>query len=146
MAVRLLLPDEASPAPQTASPEDSMSALINLSLAQCACGDCPSAVPELRHAQSIAHLYYAVDSIPVGFTDFLLGYTLWKSGDIQSAGELMRNGTQELSTQLGWGHPMYVRAMKQYGIFLTQAGLTREAEQIRARIAKFEKQPGTFRA
>ena len=120
-----------------------MSALIILALARCARGACGNAAPQLRCALSIAHMNYPDNSIPVGFIEFLLGYALWKSGDNNSAGELMRNGTQELSTQLGWGHPMYVRAMRQYGMFLTQAGHTEEAEEIRARIAKFERSPGT---
>jgi tetratricopeptide (TPR) repeat protein len=144
-AVRLLIPEQTRPVPPaTATPDDQMSALIDLALARCARGDCRSAVPQLRCALSIAHANYSDNSIPVGFADFLLGYALWKSGDNRSAGKLMRNGTQELSTQLGWGHPIYVRAMRQYGMFLTQAGHTSEAEEIRARIAKFERLPGTI--
>jgi tetratricopeptide (TPR) repeat protein len=145
MAARLLIPKQTRPASQTtATPEDQMSALINLALVRCARGACRSAEPPLRCALNIAHMNYSDNSIPVGFIDFLLGYVLWKSGDNHSAEELMRNGTQELSTQLGWGHPMYVRAMRQYGMFLTQAGHTSEAEDIRARIAKFERSPGTI--
>jgi len=145
MATRLLIPKQTQPVSQTtATPENQMSALINLALVQCARGACRSAEPQLRCALRIAHMNYSDNSIPVGFIDFLLGYVLWKSGDNQSAEELMRNGTQELSTQLGWGHPMYVRAMKQFETFLTQAGHTSEADEIRARIAKFERSPGTI--
>ncbi len=140
LAVRLLVLEQAGPA----SPEDRMGALINQSLVLCARGACATAIPELRRALSIAHTNYTNDSIPVGFTDFLLGYAFWKSGDSNSAGELMSRGTQQLSTKLGWGHPMYVRAMRQYGMFLAQAGHASEAEEIRARIAKFENSPLTI--
>jgi tetratricopeptide (TPR) repeat protein len=128
----------------TPLPEDQMSALINLSLVQCARQACPSAIPQLRRALTIAHDNYAEASIPVGFIDFLLGYALWKSGDIYAAEEFLSAGTRELSTQLSWGHPMYVRAMKQYATFLTQTGNPREAQEVRTKIAKFDPSPGTI--
>jgi len=144
MAVRLLVPERDSPAPQaTSSPDDQMSALVNLSLAACARGACAGTVPDLRRALRIAHLNYPGNSIPVGFVDFLLGYALWKAGDEHSAGESMSNGTRELATQLGWGHPMYVRVMRQYGVFLAQTGHAGEANEIRSRIASFRRAPGT---
>jgi tetratricopeptide (TPR) repeat protein len=143
IAVSLLAPEQAHHAVQTeGSPEEKMTALIDLSLARCARGGCAAAVPDLRRALGIAQVHYEANSIPVGFLDFLLGYALWKSGDFDSAEKLMKNGTQELSTQLGWGHPTYLQALKQYGIFLNQAGHTTEAEEIGARIAKIEKAPG----
>ena len=119
-----------------------MTALIDLALARCARDACATAVPGLRRALRIAHMSYTANSIPVGFLDFLLGYALWKGGDNDSAGELMRNGTQELSIQLGWGHPTYLRALRQYGIFLTQAGHTTESGEVWARIAKLGRSAG----
>ncbi len=133
MAVNLLA--------STASPEDQMSALISLSLVRCARGNCPTAIPQLRRALTIAHSNYAGASIPVGFLNFLLGYALWKSGDIHTAEEYLRTGVHELSMQLSWGHPMYVRAMKQYAAFLTQTGNAAEAAKVRAKIAKFDPSP-----
>jgi len=120
-----------------------MSALIGFSLVRCAQGTCPSAIPQLRLALRIAHLNYAETSIPVGFLDFVLGFALWKSRDVHAAEEFLSTGTRELSTQLSWGHPMYVRAMKQYAAFLTQTGNAREAEDVRAKIAKFDRSPDT---
>jgi len=146
MAVSLLVPKQTPLAAQSAAtPEDKMTALIDLALARCARNACATAVPDLRRALRIARMNYATNSIPVGFLDFLLGYALWKGGDNDSAGELMRKGTQELSTQLGWGHPTYLRALRQYGIFLTQAGRTTEADEVRASVAKLERSPGIAR-
>ena len=143
MAVSLLIPEQTPPAARSvATPEEKMTALIDLALVRCARDACATAVPDLRRALRIARISYTANSIPVGFLDFLLGYALWKGGDNDSAGELMRKGTQELSIQLGWGHPTYLRALRQYRIFLTQAGHTTEAEEIRARIAKLERSPG----
>ncbi len=39
---------------------------------------------------------------------------------------------------------MYVRAMKQYAAFLDQAGKDHEAEEVRAKVAKFDQSPGTI--
>jgi tetratricopeptide (TPR) repeat protein len=139
MAVSLLVPEPADPALSTvATPEEQMTALIDLSLVRCALNDCAAAVPDLRRALGIARKNYSANSLPVGILDFLLGYALWKSGDNRSAAELMRNGTQELETPLGWGHPAYRRALTQYRAFLTQIGNTSEAEQVGARIANLE--------
>ena len=126
------------------SPEDRMSALVSLSLIRCAMGDCPSAIPQLKIAIGIANRNYAESSIPVGFLTFLLGYALWKSGDVPTAEEYLSTGTRELSTQLSWGHPMYVRAMQQYAEFLAQTGKAREAQEVRAKISRFEQPPGTI--
>lgn len=142
MAVSLLVPEHAAAAPQVvATPEEKMTALIDHALALCARDTCAAAIPDLKRALSIAQVSYAANSIPVGFLDFLLGYANWKSGDHDSAAELMRRGTEELSVQLGWGHPTYLRALKQYRIFLTKAGHTTEAYEISARIARLEKSP-----
>lgn len=113
MAVALLAPEQAHPAVQTAAtPEEQMTALIDLSLARCARQACASAVPVLRRALGIAHANYIANSVPVGMLDFLLGYALWKSGETASAGDQMHNGTQELASQFGWGHPTYVRVLR----------------------------------
>ena len=119
-----------------------MTALIDLSLARCARQNCIVAIPDLKRALAIAHANYAENSIPVGFIEFLLGYALWKSGDNSSADKLMRKGTQELETQLGWGHPTYIQVLRQYRIFLDQTGHTADAKDIAARIAKLERSPG----
>jgi tetratricopeptide (TPR) repeat protein len=140
MAVSLLAPGETRHAIQTAAtPEEKMTALIDLSLVRCARGNSAAAVPDLKRALRLAHTNYTANSIPVGFLDFLLGYALWKSGDRSSAGEMMRTGTQELATQLGWGHPTYIQALRQYRLFLIQAGHAIEADQLGANIATLEK-------
>lgn len=144
MAVSLLAPAQAHPAVQTAAtPEEQMTALIDLSLARCARQACASAVAVLRRALEIAHANYAANSVPVGMLDFLLGYALWKSGETVSAGDQMRNGTQELASQLGWGHPTYVRILRQYETFLIQIGRAAEAGQVSARIASLERSTGS---
>lgn len=142
-AVSLLVPEQMHSAVQSvATPEQKMTALIDLSLARCAQATCSAAIPDLKCALQIAHANYEEKSIPVGFLDFLLGYALWKSGDNDSAKGLMSKGTQELEAQLGWGHPTYVQVLRQYSIFLNQTGYSMEAADIAAKIARLERSPG----
>jgi tetratricopeptide (TPR) repeat protein len=142
-AVGLLVPERRQTAAQVAAtPEEKMTALIDLSLAHCARQACATAIPDLRRALGIAHANYAENSIAVGFLDFLLGYAFWKSGDNDSADGLMRKGTQELETQLGWGHPTYVQVLRQYSVFLDQTGHSTEAKEVTARVAKLERSRG----
>ena len=130
-AVKLLVPEYSSSSVRSAAtPEEKMTALIDLSLVHSATDAWATAVPNLRWALKIAHASYPDDSIPVGYIEFLLGYASWKSGDSQSADELMRQGVRELATQVGWGHPTYVRVLWQYQRYLSQTGLTHEARQV----------------
>ena len=143
MAASLIAPEQEHAAARVvATPEEQMTALIDLSLARCAHQGCATAIPDLRRALGIAHTNYAENSIPVGFLDFLLGYALWKSGDGSSADGLMRKGTEELETQLGWGHPTYVQALKQYSMFLNQTAHPAEGEAIAAKAAQLERSTG----
>jgi tetratricopeptide (TPR) repeat protein len=142
MAVSLLAPQQAHPAVQTAAtPEEKMTALIDLSLVRCAQQACADAVPVLKRALAIAHDHYLAESVPVGMLDFLLGYALWKSGDLVGADQSMQRGTRELATRLGWGHPTYIRALGQYETFLMQVGRTNEAEQVSTQIATLTRSP-----
>jgi hypothetical protein len=53
----------------------------------------------------------------------------------------MLAGTTEMKEQLGWGHPTYVAALKQYRSLLAQRGKAAEADEPRVRIARLEKSP-----
>ena len=142
MAVSLLVPEHADAAQQSnATPEEKMSALIDLSLVQCAQGNCAAAIRDLSRALRLAHANYPINSIAVGFIDFLLGYAHWRGGDNNTAAILMKCGTTEMQTQLGWGHPTYIAALKQYRTFLSQRGEMAEAEELTARISTLEKSP-----
>jgi tetratricopeptide (TPR) repeat protein len=140
IGVNLLVPERTSSAAQSvATPEQKMTALIDLSLTRCARGACASAIPDLQRALQIAHANYSKDSIPVGFLDFLLGYASWQSAGNESGGELMKNGIQELETQIGWGHPTYLSALRQYKSFLMRNGHTTEATAIEAKLSHLER-------
>ena len=142
MAVSILVPERsAHDSRSSATPEEQMSALINLSLIRCANGQYAGATHDLDRALRLARAYYPPNSVPVGFIDFLLGYADWKSGKDPTAAELMKNGTSEMETQLGWGHPTYIAALRQYRTFLAEQGHGAEAEELTAKIADLEKSP-----
>jgi len=140
MAASLLVPERTGSATRTAAtPEEKMTALIDLSLVRCARDACAGALPDLKRAMQLAQANYTANSIPVGFLDFLTGYASWKNGDGPAAGELMNKGIHELETQVGWGHPTYISVLKQYRTFLVQTGHPTEASELEARILQLEK-------
>ncbi len=91
-----------------------------LSLAICYLKDCPSAIPLLKDTVEEAKAKLQPDDFPIGFGDFLLGYAYWKSGNVSAAGQHLQDGTAAMKRQLGWGHPAYVGALKQYELFLRE--------------------------
>lgn len=141
MAASLLAPEHAAKA-SGSTPEEEMTALVDLSLIRCVRSNCAGTVHNLDRALRLAHANYQAESVPVGFLDFLLGYAHWRSGDAGDAAELMARGIGEMEKDMGWGHPTYVEALKQYRILLNQSGRNSEAEKIGERIAKLERASG----
>jgi hypothetical protein len=78
------------------------------------------------------------DDFPIGFGEFLLGYAYWKSGDRLSADEYMKRGTVQMSTQLGWGHPVYLNALVHYDKFLRESRRMEDANVVERRIRQAE--------
>ncbi len=117
-----------------ATPEQKMTALIYLSLARCAQRDFSAALPELALARTLARASYPAQNFPVAYIDFLSGYAQWKSGKNERAAELMKTGTAGMEAQLGWGHPTYISAMKQYEAFLKRTRRNAEAAEVKAKI------------
>ena len=61
----------------------------------------------------------------------------WKGGDERAAARLMRSGTEQMETQLGWTHPTFVSAMRQYEEFLVATRRTAEAMEVHQELARF---------
>lgn len=137
MAVSLLVPDQGGKPPaENATPEERMSALIDLALIRWARGECGASTQELERALKIATANYPANSVPVGLLHFLLGYTHTKSGDAQGGAVLMKTGISEMKSQIGWGHPTYVAALNEYRAVLMKAGRREEAGEVGESIAK----------
>jgi tetratricopeptide (TPR) repeat protein len=122
-----------------ASPEEKMTALVDLGLALCADGRCDRAVAPLEQAREIAGSETAsAGEFPIGYADFLLGYVHWRAGDTAQAARLMKSGSAAMEAQLGFGHPTYVAALTQYRDFLEQTGDLAGAAVLRTRLARME--------
>lgn len=119
-----------------ATPEQKMTALIDLSLARCAAHNCVDAFSPLKKATTIAQENYPKQSFPVAYISFLRGYAAWKQGDERSAARLMKSGTEGMEAQLGWGHPTFISALRQYENFLAQSGHETEAAEVRRKLAR----------
>lgn len=138
-AVNLLVPEYAHLAGVSlATPEEKMTALIDLAVVRCASGAGQAALPDLRWALKIAHENYPDSSLPVGHIEFLLGYAYWKSGSPKGADELMGRGVHKLITEIGWGHPTYLRILQQYRAFLVETKQFEKAQRILAEIERLD--------
>lgn len=140
MAVSLLSPEHADETRASgATPEEQMGALVDLSLIRCAAGKCAATVADINRALRLAHAHYEANSVPVGTLDFLLGNAYWKSGNAKQAPELMKRGIDEMEPQLGWGHPTFIAALKQYRSVLAATGKTAEADEVAVQLARVER-------
>jgi hypothetical protein len=78
------------------------------------------------------------DSFAIGESDFILGYAYWKAGDISEAEEHMKRGAAVMNVQLGWGHPVYLKALACYAQFLRENHRVDAANVVEGRIRQAE--------
>ncbi|HEY6445833.1 MAG TPA: tetratricopeptide repeat protein [Acidobacteriaceae bacterium] len=120
-----------------ASPEEKMTALVDLALALCADGRCSHASAPLREAHRIAVANAGpAGAFPAGYIDFLRGYVDWQAGDAAEASGLMKSGIAAMEAELGFGHPTYVAALGAYRDFLEQTGDLAGAAEVRERMER----------
>jgi tetratricopeptide (TPR) repeat protein len=120
-----------------ATGEQKMTSLTYLALARCAAHECKDAMAPLKTAMTIAEVSYSEKSFPVSYLRFLEGYVDWKRGDDRTAAKLMKSGTEGIEAQLGWGHPTFVSAMRQYEGFLVATRRTAEATEVHEKMTRF---------
>jgi tetratricopeptide (TPR) repeat protein len=113
---------------------DRMAARIALAQALCYLKDCPSAIPLLKTALEDAKARMQPDNFAIGESDFILGYAYWKAGDISDAEEHMERGAALMNVQLGWGHPVYLKALTCYAQFLRETKRVAAANVVEGRI------------
>jgi tetratricopeptide (TPR) repeat protein len=102
----------------SASPEDKLGSQLVLASALCQLHRYNEAIEKLQSTLQMAKETYGPDTLPTGFSSFLLGYALWKSGDLLSASEPMQEGATTMGKALGWEHPCYLLVMTRYAQFL----------------------------
>lgn len=109
-----------------------------LSEALCNLKQCPSAIPLLKQALEDANATMHPGDFPIGLSNFLLGYAYWKSGNIGAAGEYLERGTTLMNTQLGWGHPAYLKALMCYAQYLRESQQPEAANVMERKIRQAE--------
>jgi tetratricopeptide (TPR) repeat protein len=117
---------------------DRISARFTLAEALCNLKDCPSAIPLLKAALAEAKATLHADDFSLALSTFLLGYAYWKSGDMPGAAEYLERGTAQMNTQLGWGHPVYLKALRCYAQFLHENRQVEAANVVERRIRQAE--------
>jgi tetratricopeptide (TPR) repeat protein len=105
-------------------PIDQIGVRFNIARALCAQRQCSHAIPLLKDAIELAKTTFGANGLPVGYGNYLLGYSYWKSGDTDNAADYLQRGTTRMKVELGWGHPIYLDALKQYSSFLQEHGQT----------------------
>jgi tetratricopeptide (TPR) repeat protein len=109
-----------------------------LAFALCGAGNCEKAIPLLKDAIDLSKSSFGVDSLPVGINEYLLGYAYWQSGNMHDAGEWMGRGIARMKVDLGWGHSIYINALRQYAKFLRKAGQAEAAASAEREINQAE--------
>jgi tetratricopeptide (TPR) repeat protein len=109
-----------------------------LSEAICYLKQCSSAIPMLKEALDAANATMHPGDFPIGLANFLLGYAYWKSGNMGMAGEYLERGTTLMNTQLGWGHPVYLKALMCYAQYLRETRQLQTANVIERKIRQAE--------
>jgi len=107
-----------------------------LSLALCAAKSCSSAVPVMKAAIDEAKATMEPDDLRIGFGEFILGSVYLRLGDPAEALQYMRQGTSQMKEQLGWGHPMYLKALGQYAQLLRKSQRVEEAKVVEHEIRR----------
>jgi tetratricopeptide (TPR) repeat protein len=117
---------------------DRISVRFTLSETLCSLNKCPSAIPLLQAALEEAKTTMKLNEFSFGLANFLLGYGYWKSGKLDLAGEPMERGVALLNTQLGWGHPVYLKVLECYAQFLRADQRVEAANAIERQIRQKE--------
>lgn len=121
-----------------ADPLDRISVRLALAQAFCSLKECASTIPMLKATLQEATATLPPDELPVGFSNFLLGYAYWKSGEMSLASQYLERGTKLMSIRFGWGYPAYLNALKHYANFLRQNQRTEAANVVERQIRQAE--------
>jgi tetratricopeptide (TPR) repeat protein len=123
---------------QHAGVVDRVSSQFGLAMALCSMKDCASAISLLKEAIGTANATFQAKDFPLGVGYFLLGFAYWQSGSLSEAGRFMEQGTAIMKEQLGWGHPAYLNALRQYALFLRKSQRSEEAKTVEHEIRQAE--------
>jgi len=111
-------------------PDEQINARFVLGLALCRLDRFPEAIAIMQSAMEIVKRTYAPSDFPYGFGSFLLGLAYWKSGDADTARDLMKTGSAVVENLLGINHPACVAIMAEYERYLRSTRQNQEARAV----------------
>jgi len=89
--------------------------------------NCERGIEVLKDALEMARSNPGPGDASLGYSEYLLGFGYWQCSDRDHAAAWLQRGTTDMTAEFGFGHAMYVNAMKQYAQFLRQYGQLEEA-------------------
>ena len=101
-----------------------------LGYALCGDGHCTKAIPILKDALELARATFGPDSLEGGIASYDLGFALWHSGNTADAAQWLKAGIERMKVEFGWGHELYINALRQYSLFLHQNRQREEAAAV----------------
>ena len=104
------------------SPTDRIAIRQILGTALCENHDPLRAIPMLKDAVDLASRSFGGNSLSGSIAAYVLGYAYWRSGSVADAAAWMQRGTDQMKPRLGWGHPLYAKAMNTYAQVLRKQG------------------------
>ena len=104
------------------TPTDRVAIRQILGTALCQNHEPVQAIPMLKDAVDLASRSFGGDSLSGAIAAYVLGYAYWRSGNAADAAAWMQRGTDEMKPRLGWGHPVYAKAMNTYAQVLRKQG------------------------
>jgi tetratricopeptide (TPR) repeat protein len=120
-----------------------LSALITVTYARCAQGDCNEGLSNARQAVAFAYRRFDRNSAAVGFALETLGYAQWQTGAVEEAEKTMLQGIEILRTTLVPADPRLRGALLQYEKYLTATNRRVEAQEVHSELDRTTKQAGS---
>jgi tetratricopeptide (TPR) repeat protein len=119
-----------------------LSALITITYARCAQGDCKEGLSTAQQGLAFAYKRFDRESAAVGFALETLGYAQWQTGDIQEGEKTLLQGMGILRATLVPADPRLKGALLQYEKYLTATNRRVEAQEVHSEVERTTKQAG----
>jgi tetratricopeptide (TPR) repeat protein len=141
LALKGLQAMESSPNPPRAG---ILSALITLTYARCARGQCGEGLMNAKQAVAFANKNFESESVANGFALQALGFAEWKSGALPDGERDMLQAIQILRTRLSAADPRVAGVMLQYQSYLIEAHRPAEAQEVHEQVTRITRQAGVY--
>jgi tetratricopeptide (TPR) repeat protein len=119
-----------------------LSALITLTYARCAVGDCNEGLTDARQGVEFAYKRFDRESAAIGFALETLGYAQWQTGSVQEGEKTMLQGIGILRATLVPADPRLRGALLQYEKYLNATNRRVEAQEVHSEVERTSRDAG----